>query len=292
VALSDIDVAETQSALAAFKRSARLERTHPVAASASAEDAFRRGVASRRKAFDLLSGITAPSVPHLVRLDTPFLIWAFHNYDKATDMLQDTHVEAGNNSAQIFYDYANESGDVFFDEAELNFYFLWQNDAGGDAVVNVSSLLFAKGRVRAYAEDGWIPSFGLWGGGTEGSVEASARARLTLLEWWNQPPTEPLQQTSQVQEIAHVSADGNWALWAQNGDDEYFEVADTFHVNYDSFLVPQDEVAIFEVSLQIFFSGWDGFINADFSGPGLVLCPHVELEVRTSAGAATVGAVY
>jgi hypothetical protein len=287
--MSEIDVPTIQRTLVATKRREQQARERPAAAGASAEERFREGVASRRKVFDLLSGITAPSTPQRILLDTPFLIWAFRNYDKPTNMLVDSHVEPGNSSAQIGYWY--EDGGIFLEEAEVNFYFMWRNDTSADAVVNVASLLFVKGNVRLLARGGWIPSFGLWEVGTEGNVETWLSARLTLLEWWNQPPTQPLQQASQSRDVTHLRAEGSWVpISAFNN--ESVDVADSFHVNYDSFLVPAESVAIFEVSLRIGVDGRDGNIKVDFDDPfGLILCPHVELQVLNGTGAATVEAV-
>ena len=37
-------------------------------------------------------------------------------------------------------------------------------------------------------------------------------AGLKVLEWWNQPPTSPLQQSGQTSEVLKLVMDGKWPL--------------------------------------------------------------------------------
>jgi hypothetical protein len=152
---------------------------------------FRHGIDGRRKALEQLAIIAQPYIPTFVVLNTPFLIWAnrflpHSDEPLGTDILIDSHIEPLNNWAKILLNYGKDD-DVFFATDRLNFYFIWRNETGSDAVVNVVSYLTVNGSCRVHATSSFwhgllTPNFG----------QVSIDAELSIFEWWNEPPTEPL----------------------------------------------------------------------------------------------------
>jgi hypothetical protein len=297
--MRDVDVSEMKDALTALKREqARLSRMKQGTRKRNVRlsefkreerqqmqrlseslpgEAFRKGVETRLKALDVLATHGRPEVPTYTRLDTPFLIWAFREGGPA-NFLGDTHIEPMNSWAKFQTGY--EHGGYLGPEDEVVFYFLWQNETGGDTVVNVESQLILSGSCSIFAESGliWSP---FWGQGTIGESYLGIDANLKLLEWWNQPATEPLLQPSQTHEVIELSDGGGFALFSGTGNGESSWLSGSHHVHYDAFLVPADAVAVFEVSLSIHYAGKKANESVDFQTYDIesLLCPYVELEV-------------
>ena len=280
--MPEIDIPTIQRTLVATKRREQQARERPAAAGASAEERFRQGAASRRRVFDLLSGITAPSTPQGILLDKPFLIWAFRNYDKPTNMLVDSHVEPGNSSAQIGYWYDN-GGDFL-------------RGSRGQLLLHVAKRrVRRRGRRRRVAPlcQGQRQAHGAWRLDTPIRAVGGwdRRRRRNLVECKTHAfgvvepaPTQPLQQASQSRDVTHLKAEGSWVPVSAINN-ESVDVADSFHVNYDAFLVPAKSVAIFEVSLRIGVEGYDGNIKVDFDDPfGLILCPRRAASPKPDGG--------
>jgi hypothetical protein len=83
---------------------------------------------------------------------------------------------------------------------------------------------------------------------------------------------------------------GQWRIRAPlgvlgrgTGNGEWGSLSGTYHVHYDAFLVPGDAVAVFEVSLGIYYTGYKGSESVDFQIYDFesLLCPYVELEALT-----------
>jgi len=108
----------------------------------------------------------------------------------------------------------------------------------------------------------------------------SGDAELTILEWWNDPPTEPLREPGQLQEVVTLSANGGWGF-ASAGQTRSEFVSNNFHLYYDTFAIPRDSVALFEVSLVANYVGYKGMVSVDFASydGAMILCPSVELAV-------------
>ena len=243
----------------------------------AASKAFRNGVAGRLKARDLLAAGVIPAGPAPVTLDSPFLIWAFRNGGPA-NIHSDTHIEPLNSWARFMSQW--KQGGSFLGHDEVDFFFLWQNDTGSDAVVDVESQLMLAGRSSVFADSGlvWSP---FWGQGTIGNSRLRIESELTLLEWWNQPPTQPLQQPGQQHEVVDMSADGGWILLGSGNGDSLW-LSGSHHGHYDMFLVPAGAVAVFEVSLNMYYSGFKGEGSVDFQTANESLsCPYVQLTVPT-----------
>jgi hypothetical protein len=278
--MRDVDVAEMRNALAAMKREGERENARPSDYFAVRAEEFRRGVASRLRAADTLAGSVRPATPSYETLDKPFLIWAFRG-GGATDMLSETHIEPLNSWARFLSSWEFSGDDYVGPHDEVVFYFFWQNDTGSDAVVNVESQLMLAGRASVFAESGliWTP---FWGTGTIGDGHIRIAAQLKLFEWWNQPPTQPLAQPSQDREVLDWSVSGGWAVLG-SGDGKSEWVAGGYHVNYDRFFVPAGAVAVFEVSLNMFYGGQKGSGSLDCqTAQEKLICPYVQLEGLTA----------
>ena len=103
----------------------------------------------------------------------------------------DSHVEPLNNWAKILLNYPKDN--AFSATDRLNFYFLRKNDTGGDAVVNITSPLTLIGSCKVHANGSFshalaAPIFS----------QVGIDAVLSIFEWWNQPPTEPLPKCDEL----------------------------------------------------------------------------------------------
>jgi hypothetical protein len=237
---------------------------------------FRHGIDDRRKALQQLGTIAQPYTPILIALETPFLIWAnrflpHSNEPLGTNILVDSHIEPLNNWAKILLNY--QTDDAFFATDRLNFYFYWRNETGSDAVVNVASYLTLNGSCRVHA------SSSFWHGLlAPPRSDVSVDAELSVFEWWNDPPTEPLSEPGQLQNVTTLSVQGG--MWS--GDGKSTLVSANCQVTYDIFRIPSNDVAVFEVGLSLKYGMAEGDVNVDFSFENnLVLCPYLQLEVLT-----------
>jgi hypothetical protein len=274
-----LDIDEVKATLSELKDIQAALREKPSAAVNGA--AFRRGVANFRKATDVLGHLHVPSTPVIERIDTAFLIWTRFGIGTG-NILVDSHTEALNNWATIRRKAKDD--DAYIGGDELNFYFLWQNTTGADAVVNVSSYLALNGWCQLHAESSWFWAPDWAGGGLIGDAHVAFDAVLTLFEWWNQPPTEPLPQVGQRQGVLDESISGGWS-GVSPGQTRTLLPSGNYHLNYDTFFVPRNGVAVFEVGLQLEYDGWNSSVNIDFASEDLlVLCPYVQVELLTAPG--------
>jgi hypothetical protein len=240
--------------------------------------AFCRGIADKLEATRLLSSIRAPFTPERIILDKPFLIWGLRDGMEASNILVDSQIVTGGSWAKIASSVKTDD-DIAADDT-VNFYFVWQNSTGQPAVVNVESFLMLDGSCTADGHAGWIWT-PLWGANTFGHAVLNVDAKLSLLEWWNQPPTTPLQEPGQTQNAAYIDSEGGWKGWgSSNATTE--AVSANYHVYYDTFYVPQNGVTLLEVGVEVEFSGIDGECSVDFAtDPFIIICPHVQLEIST-----------
>jgi hypothetical protein len=219
---------------------------------------------------DLLANVKPPITPSYIKIDTAFRVWA-----EPSNILYDSHIEALNDWAKIVSK-VSDSG-VFLAQQELDFYFLWQNETGQDAIVSVG-YLFLNGTLTASANPGriWSP---FWGEGTIGNSQASLDVGLSLLEWWNQPPTQPLWQADQRDSVQTVQADAGFALWSPGQTTSKF-ISGDYHVYYDTLLMSQ--IASYE--------DYDGLGGAYFNyEDSIILCPYLRLELMTPPMGTRVG---
>jgi|SRR5215831_9660946 len=246
---------------------------------------FRRGIENKRKAVHLLSSIKTPFTPASISIDAPFMIWALRTTTKdveGTNIIQDSHIEKGNSWAKIRSE-AKADDSRFWVQDDLNFYFLWENFTGQDAVVNVSSYLMLNGGVTVGAMPGWGWTLGF----PISTSRATLNAELSLLEWWNNPPTEPVREPGQERFIVQFSKEGQSVFRGIWGGlqlvDEPQPVSGNYHVNYDMFYVPADGTVVFEVGLRLLYDGFDGYAGAGDPDPFEIVCPFLLLDVLTTA---------
>jgi hypothetical protein len=274
--MPNVDVSKMKTALSAFEQRRRNQKSNPRGNFASAEANFRRGMESRKQALGLLSvKPDKPFAPAYLTLDAPFLIWALRDGTEASNILVDSHIEPMNSWARISF---REQGSISADQ-RVNFYFLWRNDVGSDVAVNVTSYLMLTGFCEISASHGWVWT-PFWGASTIGHCDLTVSAELIVLEWWNEPPTEPLKESGQSQDVLTLSASGGWGFLSP-GETRNQYLSDNYHVNYDTFAIPRDSVAVFEVSLVASYMGYKGMVFVDFASydGARILCPYVQLEV-------------
>jgi hypothetical protein len=223
--------------------------------------------------------VPPPVPPESVTLARPFWIWATGTDDSPTDILLDEHIEPGNSWAKLYVDRDVDYLALY----EVSFSFLWQNLTGAAASVDVTTELRVHATAEATAEPGWIPNpFGFWSVGTEGHTEVSAGAHLVVLEWWHQPPTQPVDKPGQHHPVIDVTADAGWRAIPWNGPDIQFQSVDaTYHLDYPGCTVPAGESAVFQVALRVALESYNGsgFLDAG-NGPNVVGCPGVRLGLR------------
>ena len=270
-----ITEAQLKAGLSAIKDSRRSQKRTPQREILAKR--FRHGIDGRRKALGQLATIAQPYTPTFIALNTPFLIWANRflpnsNEPLGTDILVDSHIEPLNNWAKILLNYATD--DAFAATDRLNFYFFWRNETGGDAVVNVASYLTLNGSCKVHAKSSF------WHGlAAPNFSKVSVDAELSVFEWWNEPPTEPLSEPGQLQNVTpSLEADGG----EFSDDGKSTLVSANCQLTYDIFRIPSNDVAVFEVGLSLDYKIAEGNLTADFSNDdNLVLCPYLQLEVLT-----------
>jgi hypothetical protein len=187
----DVDVSQMKRVLSEIKRREFLWKAFPRRYRLEKQAAFRKGVESRLKAREVLAAIPPPPLIEHVSLNRPFLIWP-HRSNGVFNSFFDSHIQPLNNFANIHVTLSFD--DTFFVCDDVGFYFIWQNDTGSDAVLNVEALLDLSGWGGVWAKAGWYWT-PFWMGTNEGESRMVLTATLTLLEWWNDPSTRPLLQT-------------------------------------------------------------------------------------------------
>ena len=276
--MRDVDVSQIKDTLSTLKAQDLRREANPSEYFPALEEDFRRGVATKLKALDVLATSPRPELAEQIRLDTPFLIWSFRDGGPPS-FLTESHLEPLNSWAR-FRSSRRSAMSAFGGHDEVGFYFLWQNETGSDAVLNVSSHIMLAGRASVFAKAGFIAT--PWGASTIGNSGLTLNARIKVYEWWNQPPTQPLEQPSQEHIIKSLYVTGGWRLLGSgNGESEW--ISGNEYVHYDVFHVPANAVAVFEVSLLMAYLGISGNGEADFqSSYQKIVCPYVRLETLTT----------
>lgn len=279
--MPNFDLSQMPNALASIKQKRHSQIVDPSAHFPELQAAFRNGVENRQKALDAFAAIAPPYVPNFVELDTAFLIRGFRQGIPSTALTLNSGSFPKNNWA-TFASKIESSGN-FMNVDEVSFFFFWQNDDASNAVIDVESVFMLSGRWYVHAEAGaiWSP---FWSGSTIGKSRLDASAQLSLLQWWDQPPTEPLQQPSQLQSIISKSISGGWSPFGLGWEQELGHFSGNYYVHFDKFFVPANSVAVFEVTLRINASGYDGKVGAIFNEANhIVTCPYVRLTIPTAA---------
>jgi hypothetical protein len=280
--MPNVDLSQMSHALAVNKKKLHRQMTDPVADVSALREAFHKGVESRRKAWDALGAIAQPYTPSYVTIDTPFLIRAYRQGEPTTALLLDSYMGPLKSEARFrseIEDYTFTGG--ILNEDEVSFYFLWQNDTAGNAVIDVESSLMLFGRWWVRAKSGllWSP----WSPGSAGHAKLKVSGELSLWEWWNQPPTHPLRQASQLQQVMTQDISGGWSLFGAGFESDVGRISGNYYFHYDKLFVPANGVVVFEVTLRMNGSGYDAGVGAVFNELNhSVICPYVQLEIPTS----------
>jgi hypothetical protein len=237
-------LAQNRSAL---QRITEERKAEALKRSSSIKETLRHAVETRRKTIEHLASATA--APPWEYLGHPFLIWPtpgvfFDDYDLAQRW------------ARITLDSSKPEG-----HEELGFYYLWENPKDSYAVINIIADMVLTGFCSVESDGGFLPG--------------DRRSRLNLFlrlrpwEWWNQPPTLPLEQVSQSEHVLELST--NTGGWFEDADSESELLLTVTELRYDSFLVPPHGVVVLEVLLDVLYStGTDsGSIHVDFAGAGV-----------------------
>ena len=232
---------------------------------AQLEESFQAGLKSRHFALGQLAVDQAYAPTYLV-LEKAFLVWA-----TPSNMLLDSLTEPFNNFAKIKRQNSSSGHD------ELNFFFVWDNPRDENSLINIECSLGVRGTCKADANSGFLSG---------GSSSLTVRAELQPLEWWNQPPTTPLPQSSQIQDVAIISSSGG-VLWGVGKEILGIEtpsliVSSQYDLQHNLFAVPPRGVVVFKVTLSLDYSIDDGSIAVDFfTDDFLVRLPFVLLGILT-----------
>jgi hypothetical protein len=231
------------------------------------KDTFRHAIDSRVKALELANGAQPHAASTFILLDKPLLIFA-----DPSNFLFDSHVSRKESFAKVSF---KKSGQELLPQVhEVTFYYFWENPSENTALVNIATYLVLKGFCEASVDRPSLGNFYAFG-------DLHIRAELEILEWWNQPPTSPLFQTSQKVEALHfhVNAFGPFSP----GETKLKHLFDGYDLKYSLFAVPPKRAAVFRVSMSATHWVWQsGFFQVDFSFKDqLVLCPYLQLELVT-----------
>jgi hypothetical protein len=248
------------------KRSARALK-----AFAGIEDPFRRGVDDHIKAVEYLNKIKT-WVFNGVVLESPFLIWA-----EPASVLRDSKIEPRNSTANV------RLREEHFEDDEIlinvDFYFMWENTTYNPALVNIGSYLILRGWCQSWSDSGFPDLFF----GPHGSLQVYTN--LHLLEWWNQPPTEPLFQQRQAATALKIETDGGSSLFGSPGETKSEYLFNGYELEYYLFQVPLNKVVLFQVRTQLFYiqAGSGGFTFDFLNDGGYIKCPYLKIEVMAPA---------
>lgn len=235
-----------------LRRMLEKRKAEAIEYSIEAKNSLRHGIDNRIKNVELL-----PAQPVLELLTTPFLIWWSQGID-----FPEVHYEAVNSWAK-FSIHSESSLNV---DENLTFYYLWTNPSDRFSVINVDGYLAVDGFCAARSEGGFWPGF------RYSLIEMNAE--LHPLEWWNQPPTEPLAQFGQNQNVVNLST--NTSGFMDSDAVAFQHVFRGFDLRHELFLVPPGETAVIEVALSMTYGSSEGAVDIDLSsGEFRVLCPAV-----------------
>ncbi len=207
---------------------------------------------------------TVPS-PEYHLLNTPFLIWPTNSVD-----LEASEIVASNSWAKFRARIGTNK--AFY--GDVKFYYLWDNATDKFAVINANGYSIFHGTAFVGVGGGVFPA--------NRAASVKLTASLQILEWWNQPPTQPYGQQDQSAEILNlrVSAGGFWEVGALDLKN-VFRGSDLRHT---LLLVPPRGVVVFVVTTTVVMGTGqdDGLSEVDFaSGNFMVGSPAVLVTVLT-----------
>jgi hypothetical protein len=243
---------------AELERIVAARKAEAVKHSAFATETFLDGMASRNQIAEELSQSTNFEI-----LSTPFLIWPTTGLE-----FPELHYERGNSWSKFSFESYKALG-----SENVSFYFLWNNPSDRYAVINVDGYLVVNGFCRAGS------SGGFWQGDRWSNLDL--QANLVPLEWWKQPPTQPLWQANQHRAVLSLSTrtGGFFDVGAVEVAPIMFQ---SFDLRYQLFLVPPNETAVLVVCLSIHYFNSEGYVAVDFTtGDFRVICSSLIVQTLT-----------
>jgi len=219
---------------------------------------------------DLLKGINdrVEAIEHLAEptgrylLESPYMIVPSAGLTLLADQ-----IEPKNSSAKFhFHSEASAGG------ATVTFYYMWVSPDPAYSVITIHGYLIAKGYCLAGSEGGF------WPGDRRSNL--TLEARLNVLEWWNQPPTQPPFQVNQIQPVAslHTSTGG----FLDPGAIEAKNVYRAYDLSHELLVIPPGGVAVLGVTLALGSGTSEGSVDADFAtGDYSVISPYVLVATLT-----------
>jgi hypothetical protein len=239
-------LAEDEARLAAALKKAR---TDAVRNSRTAHKGLKAQAASRVKALQGLVG--APAAAGAVQyelLNKPFLIWPSNSVD-----LEASEIVPSNSWAK--FRARITKGKVFY--GNVKFYYLWRNPRDAFAVINVDGYAIFHGYAYVGVGGGFFPGDRMAGVSVDG--------QLDILEWWNQPPTQPPAQPDQSVKVASlkVTAYG----WSEVGAIDGRDIYRGYDLRHTLMIVPPSSVLVFTVPAAVTLgTGSDsGLAEIDFA---------------------------
>jgi hypothetical protein len=157
----DLDISQMKTTLLELQTQDFLRKQDPAKYPSEQDVAFRNGVENRRKVRAVLGSVVTPHATEYASLSTPYLIWPSRINGDRPNFNFNSHTQVLNNFANIKVD--SEFGDTFFTVDRVVFYFVWQNDTGSDAVLNIETVLAFGGLCVVRAKPGyfWLPFYGM-----------------------------------------------------------------------------------------------------------------------------------
>lgn len=245
-------------------RLAEREQNAAVRRSAKVRKTLRAGIANKLKALGTLANL--PLAPFLTIIDRPFLIWA----RPRSNIIWDSNIASGDSWAKVKA--VAESDDTIGGTDTLSFYFIWSNPTPYYAVIDAATFITFNGFARAYADGSF------WGGIDPSSSRYSYLSMWTSLTLWQWSDNPPTPSATPSQNILSLSAQAGFFE-----DTETSAVSGSSDHSYTHYVVNPSGTVVFEVSLAMSYSVFDGHTLSDFSdGSYEVSCPYMVVGLLSS----------
>lgn len=265
-----LDMASIKDVVGALKKEQARANSGPKLSSRSARSSLLSKIGPRRA-----STVAPPLVPDAIHARA-FAVLQFRD-GHGVSFLRDWEVKEEGESAYLTID--RHMDDAFLEHDQVAFYFTWVNDSDNDVTVNFQTSLIISGFCMISADAGLIHT-PFWGVGTNGEITAGITAELAVMEWWNQPPTQAVQQPAANITVRHASASGGYI----NDTEQTMTIdSETYYLHQDGFRVPAHGPVVIEVSLNLYYGGGHGARFAYDYRPEdqnhQTVCPYVQIDV-------------
>jgi hypothetical protein len=219
---------------------------------------------------------TPPIIPENVALTTAYWIWL---RPVRTQSLLAEHYEPGANFAEIYF----EESDAANDLEVLSFWFLWLNNTGADVTVDATASLIVRASGDAFAgthvsaiDDALFPHIG--------DTYLDVNAAVIPVDYRGNPQLENIDPHDHARSVLYVEADSDdsWLPWNWgNVNHSHGDINADFILDYQGFTVPRNEIAAFEVLVQITLNSPNGWAVFDAHSEGnRITCPSINLSLR------------